>query len=62
MERRLNQRIDDYLIEFKNQIAGRIQTIVQGMEETSGVVTGNNSIMNDVKTKCNSLAAFVYNY
>jgi hypothetical protein len=32
------------------------------MEETSGVVTGNNTIMNDVKTKCNSLAAFVYNY
>ena len=63
MERRLNQRIDDYLIEFKNQIAGRIQTIVQGIEETgAGTGIGNNSIMNDVKTKCNSLAAFVYNY
>ena len=63
MERRLNQRIDEYLIEFKNQIAGRIQTIVQGIEETgAGTGIGNNSIMNDVKTKCNSLAAFVYNY
>jgi len=59
MERRLNQRIEDYLIEFKNQIAGRIQTIVQGMEETG---QANSSMMNDVKTKCNSLAAFVYNY
>lgn len=62
MERRLNQRIDDYLIEFKNQIAGRIQTIVQGIEETRAAAVGNNSMMNDVKTKCNSLAAFVYNY
>jgi len=59
MERRLNQRIDDYLIEFKNQVAGRIQTIVQGIEETG---QANSSMMNDVKTKCNSLAAFVYNY
>jgi hypothetical protein len=64
MERRLNQRIEDYLIEFKNQIAGRIQTIVQGIEETGGAGAGlgNNFMMNDVKSKCNSLAAFVYNY
>jgi len=60
MERRLNQRIDEYLIEFKNQIAGRIQTMVQGIEESA---SGRDvSIMCDVKTKCNSLAAFVYNY
>ena len=63
MERRLNQRIDDYLIEFKNQIAGRIQTIVQGMEEDSCSGIGSpTSILGDVKSKCNSLAAFVYNY
>jgi hypothetical protein len=64
MERRLNQRIEEYLIEFKNQIAGRIQTIVQGIEE-SGSESGSGrdiSILGDVKTKCNSLAAFVYNY
>ena len=60
MERRLNQRIDEYLIEFKNQIAGRIQTMVQGIEDSA---SGRDaSIMCDVKTKCNSLAAFVYNY
>jgi hypothetical protein len=62
MERRLNQRIEEYLIEFKNQIAGRIQTIVQGIDETDAAGTGNTSMMNDVKSKCNSLAAFVYNY
>ena len=66
MERRLNQRIEEYLIEFKNQIAGRIQTIVQGIEESgsgSGSGSGRDiSILGDVKTKCNSLAAFVYNY
>ena len=60
MERRLNQRIEEYLIEFKNQIAGRIQTMVEGIEETA---SGRDvSILTDVKTKCNSLAAFVYNY
>ena len=60
MERRLNQRIEEYLIEFKNQIAGRIQTMVDGIEETA---SGRDvSILADVKTKCNSLAAFVYNY
>jgi hypothetical protein len=63
MEKRLNQRIDDYLIEFKNQIAGRIQAIVQGMEDScSGSCGGNSSVLGDMKTKCNSLAAFVYNY
>jgi hypothetical protein len=62
MERRLNQRIEEYLIEFKHQIAGRIQTIVQGIDETDAAGIGNTSIMNDVKSKCNSLAAFVYNY
>ena len=64
MERRLNQRIEDYLIEFKNQIAGRIQTIVQGIEDSGSVsVSGRDvSILGDMKTKCNSLAAFVYNY
>lgn len=66
MERRLNQRIDEYLIEFKNQVAGRIQTIVRDIEESmSGSVSlpcRDISILGDVKTKCNSLAAFVYNY
>ena len=62
MERRLNQRIDDYLIEFKNQIAGRIQTIVQGIEDSGSGHGRDVSILGDVKTKCNSLAAFVYNY
>jgi hypothetical protein len=60
MERRLNQRIEEYLIEFKNQVAGRIQTMVEGIEETA---SGRDvSILGDVKTKCNLLAAFVYNY
>jgi hypothetical protein len=62
MERRLNQRIEEYLIEFKNQIAGRIQTIVQGMEDSGPGYGRDVSILGDVKTKCNSLAAFVYNY
>lgn len=64
MERRLNQRIDDYLIEFKNQIAGRIQSIVQGMDDYSSgcdnSITCNN--ISDLKSKCNTLASFVYNY
>jgi hypothetical protein len=58
MERRLNHRIEEYLIEFKNQIAGRIQTIIQGTEESGR----DASSLGDIKAKCNSLAAFVYNY
>jgi hypothetical protein len=62
MERRLNQRIEEYLIEFKNQIAGRIQTMVEGIEVSASGRDRDVSILGDVKTKCNSLAAFVYNY
>ena len=62
MERRLNQRIDEYLIEFKNQIAGRIQTIVQDTEDSCLGIGIHASVVGDMKTKCNSLAAFVYNY
>jgi hypothetical protein len=60
MELRLNQRIEEYLIEFKNQIAARIQTLVEGIEDTGS--SRDVSILADVKTKCNSLASFVYNY
>jgi len=62
MERRLNQRIDEYLIEFKNQVAGRIQTMVRDLEESVSVQGRDISILGETKTKCNSLAAFVYNY
>ena len=66
MEKRLNQRIEAYLIEFKNQVAGRIQNIVRDIEESgsgSGSLSSRDiSILGETKTKCNSLAAFVYNY
>lgn len=62
MERRLNQRIDEYLIEFKNQVVGRIQTIVQETEDSCSGIGSNASIVGDMKTKCNLLAGFVYNY
>jgi hypothetical protein len=62
MEKRLNQRIEGYLIEFKNQVAGRIQNIVQDIEESGSLSSRDISILGETKTKCNSLAAFVYNY
>jgi len=64
LERRLNQRIDEYLIEISQNLTIRLGSIVQGMDDYSSgcdnYITCNN--INDLKSKCNTLASFVYNY
>lgn len=60
MERRLNKKIEDYLITFKNEIANRLQNMVEGIDTTRGNI--NSYGLDETKLKCNSLAGFVYNY
>ena len=60
MERRLNKKIEDYLILFKNEIAKRLQSMVEGIDTSRS--NGNSFAMDETKLKCNSLAGFVYNY
>ena len=58
MERRINKKIEDYLIQFKNEIAKRLQNMVEGLDSSYG--QGNAT--SDAKAKCGHLAGFVYNY
>ena len=60
MERRLNKKIEDYLIVFKNEIAKRLQGMVEGIDTSRS--NSNSFAMDETKLKCNSLAGFVYNY
>ena len=60
MERRLNGKLDNYIISFKTEIAKRLQTIVDGLDNLNSEVS--NVMVDDTRTKCNELAGFVYNY
>jgi hypothetical protein len=60
MERRLNKKIEDYLITLKNEIAKRLQSMVEGLDTSRS--NGNSYALDETKLKCNSLAGFVYNY
>ena len=60
MERRLNGKLDNYIISFKTEIAKRLQTIVDGLDNLNNEVS--NVMVDDTRTKCNELAGFVYNY
>ena len=57
MERRLNSKLEAYIIAFKNDIVARLQ-------EVSGDLTSDNSsqIVADTRAKCNAIIGFVYNY
>jgi hypothetical protein len=57
MERRVNRKIEDYLIEFKNDI-------VKQLQEVSGDLNGEPSsqVAVDSRAKCNAMISFVYNY
>jgi len=57
MERRLNSKLETYIIAFKNDIVARLQ-------EVSGDLTSDHSsqIVADTRAKCNAIIGFVYNY
>ena len=56
MERRLNGKLDNYIINFKTEIAKRLQEIVDGLDNIK------SEVINDTRARCNELAGFVYNY
>jgi hypothetical protein len=58
MERRINKRIEDYLILFKNDIAKKLQH----MMNTLDVKDEFAKVIDNTKLQCNSMAGFVYNY
>jgi len=60
MERRLNGKLDSYIITFKTEIAKRLQEIVDGLDNIKSEVI--NTSIDDTRTRCNDLAGFVYNY
>jgi hypothetical protein len=63
MERRVNKRIEDYIIGLKNDVAKKLQQIVNLLEVTD--TSTKDELMRAVdntKLQCNSMAGFVYNY
>jgi hypothetical protein len=63
MERRLNKKIEDYLIAFKNDIAKKLQQIVTGVELSDSCTRDElTRAIDNTKLQCNSMAGFVYNY
>ena len=63
MERRLNKKIEDYLIAFKNDIAKKLQQIVTGVELNESCTRDElTRAIDNTKLQCNSMAGFVYNY
>jgi len=63
MERRLNKKIEDYLISFKNDIAKKLQEIVNSLEVHDASTRDELMKANyNTKLQCNSMAGFVYNY
>jgi hypothetical protein len=63
MERRLNKKIEDYLISFKNDIAKKLQEIVNSLEIHDASTRDELMKANySTKLQCNSMAGFVYNY
>jgi hypothetical protein len=57
MERRLNKKLEDYIIAFKNDIVKKLQEVSSDLicEPTSQIVA-------DTRAKCNATIGFVYNY
>jgi hypothetical protein len=63
MERRVNKRIEDYIIAFKNDVAKKLQQMVNTLEVTD-IFTRDELMraVDNTKLQCNSMAGFVYNY
>ncbi len=63
MERRLNKKIEDYLIVFKNDVAKKLQQMVNGLEISEAATRDElMRAIDNTKLQCNSMAGFVYNY
>jgi hypothetical protein len=63
MERRVNKRIEDYIIAFKNDVAKKLQQMVNTLDVTDASTRDElMRAVDNTKLQCNSMAGFVYNY
>jgi hypothetical protein len=63
MERRVNKRIEDYIIGLKNDVAKKLQEIVNSLQVTDASTRDElMRAVDNTKLQCNSMAGFVYNY
>lgn len=63
MERRVNKRIEDYIIGLKNDVAKKLQQIVNTLDVTdTSTIDELMRAIDNTKLQCNSMAGFVYNY
>ena len=63
MERRVNKRIEDYIIGLKNDVAKKLQEIVNSLQITDASTRDElMRTIDNTKLHCNSMTGFVYNY
>ena len=63
MERRVNKRIEEYIIAFKNDVAKKLQQMVNTLDVTDASTRDElMRAVDNTKLQCNSMAGFVYNY
>jgi hypothetical protein len=63
MERRVNKRIEEYIIAFKNDVAKKLQQMVNTLDVTDAYTRDElMRAVDNTKLQCNSMAGFVYNY
>jgi hypothetical protein len=63
MERRVNKRIEEYIIAFKNDVAKKLQQMVNTLDVTDESTRDElMRAVDNTKLQCNSMAGFVYNY
>jgi hypothetical protein len=63
MERRVNKRIEDYIIGLKNDVAKKLQEIVNSLQVTDASTRDElMRAVDNTKLHCNSMTGFVYNY
>ena len=63
MEKRINKRIEDYLITFKTEMAKKLQNMMSISDVR--IDSSKDDLMTticNIKQECNSMAGFLYNY
>jgi len=63
MERRVNKKIEDYIIGFKNEMAKKLQEVANALQVTD--ISTRDELMraiDNTKLHCNYMTGFVYNY
>lgn len=63
MERRVNKKIEDYIIGFKNEMAKKLQEVANTLQVTDASTRDElMRAIDNTKLHCNYMTGFVYNY